>query len=272
MMTLRRLRRITSPGNGKLVPLLPSQRPLPNILRILFLTFMCCLLTGCAAISTTYDVATGTVNGGVSVVKGTCDVTVGTTKAIYHGAKGTYNFAAGTTKTVYHIGEFTFEVVQAPLDWPLLNGDIDTIDGLPVKEAIQQGRVKNSPYTVGGTTYYPMSIETAQTYVETGTASWYGYETRRKRGGYMTANGEAFDPRGLTAAHKLLPLPTNVRVTNLENNRSIIVRVNDRGPFPCKANPRSGERIIDLSFAAAKKLGYHDKGTALVRVEAIPTG
>jgi rare lipoprotein A len=269
---MRRLRQITSPGIGKRAPFSLIQRLLPRALAILCSSLVCGILTGCAAISTTYDVAKGTVNGGASVVKGTCNVTAGTTKAVYRGAKGTYNVAAGTTKTVYRIGEFSFEVVRAPLDWPLLNNNIDTIDGLPVKEAIRQGRVKNSPYTVAGTTYYPMSVDAAQSYVETGVASWYGYETRRKRGGYMTANGEAFNPRGLTAAHKLLPLPTNVRVTNLENNRSIIVRVNDRGPFPCAKNPRSGERIIDLSLAAAKKLGYYDKGTALVRVEAIPAG
>ena len=85
----------------------------------------------------------------------------------------------------------------------------------------------------------------------------------------MTANGERFNPKGLTAAHKYLPLPINVRVTNLENRRSIIVRVNDRGPFPCKQNPRSGERIIDLSMGAAKRLGYYEKGTARVKVEVV---
>ena len=230
------------------------------------------LFAGCAAITTTYDVTKGTVVGGATVVKGTYNFTKGTTKAAYRGITGTYDLAADTTKTVYKIGEFTFEVVRAPLDWPLLSDDIDTIDGLPVKEAIRQGRVKNSPYTVNGESYRPMSVAAAQSYSETGVASWYGYETRRKRGGHMTANGEAFNPRALTAAHKLLPLPTNVRVTNLENNRSIIVRVNDRGPFNCKQNPRSGDRIIDLSMAAAKKLGFHDEGTARVRVEAIPVG
>ncbi len=85
----------------------------------------------------------------------------------------------------------------------------------------------------------------------------------------MTANGEAFNPKALTAAHKHLPLPTNVRVTNLENGRSIIVRVNDRGPFPSAHNPRSGRRIIDLSQAAAKRLGFYRKGTARVRVQTI---
>lgn len=78
----------------------------------------------------------------------------------------------------------------------------------------------------------------------------------------MTANGEAFDPDGLSAAHKYLPLPTFVRITNLDNGRELVLRVNDRGPFV-------EGRIIDLSLAAAKKLGFHEKGTARVRVETI---
>lgn len=85
----------------------------------------------------------------------------------------------------------------------------------------------------------------------------------------MTANGEKFSPYALTAAHKYLPLPINAKVTNLSNNRSIIVRVNDRGPFPSRNNPHSGKRIIDLSMGAAKKLGFYHKGTARVRVEVI---
>lgn len=211
----------------------------------------CLILSGCAMITTPYKVAKVTVKGGIS------------------GIKGTYGLAAGTTKTIYKIGEFTFEVIQAPLDWPLLNEDIETIDGLPVKEAIRQGRVKDTPYTVGGKTYHPMSVEMAKNYSESGIASWYGYETLRRKGGRMTANGEAFNPRGLTAAHKYLPLPTNVEVTNLENDRSIIVRVNDRGPFPAANNPGSGDRIIDLSMRAAKRLGFYKKGTARVKVEAV---
>jgi len=217
------------------------------------------LMAGCAVVR-------GTAGG----VKKTYNVTKGTVKAGIWGAKKTYRITAGTTKTIYKIGEFTFEVVRAPMDWPLLNPDIETIDGLPVKEAIRQGRVKNAPYTVKGKRYCPMSVEAAQSYGEIGIASWYGYETRRKRGGHMTANGEAFNPRGLTAAHKYLPLPTNVKVTNLENRRYIIVRVNDRGPFPSKNNPRSGDRIIDLSMGAAKRLGFYEKGTVQVKVETIP--
>ena len=80
----------------------------------------------------------------------------------------------------------------------------------------------------------------------------------------MTANGEVFDPGELTAAHKHLPLPTYVKVINLENARSIIVRVNDRGPF------KKG-RIIDLSAGAARRLGFYEKGTAWVQVKTVPT-
>ena len=208
-------------------------------------------MSGCSALKTTYQVGKGTVNGTVWVVK------------------GAYNLTAGTTKLVYKIGKFSFEVVKAPLDWPLTNEEIETIDGLPVKEAIAQGRVKNSPYTVKGETYYPMTVAEAQAYEEEGIASWYGNETLRQKDGHMTANGEAFNPKALSAAHKLLPLPANVMVTNLDNGRSVIVRVNDRGPFPSIHNADSGKRVIDLSAAAAKKLGYYRQGTARVRVQAI---
>ncbi|MFQ5451114.1 MAG: septal ring lytic transglycosylase RlpA family protein [Nitrospinaceae bacterium] len=211
----------------------------------------CLLLTGCGAIKKTYRVGKGTVKGTVWAVK------------------GAYKFTRGTTKIAYKIGKFTFEVVKAPLGWPLMNEEIETIDGLPVKEAIRQGRVKNSPYTVKGKRYYPMTVARAQDYEEVGIASWYGNETLLQKGGHMTANGEAFNPKALSAAHKHLPLPTNVMVTNLENGRSVIVRVNDRGPFPSRHNPRSGKRIIDLSRAAAKKLGFYRKGTARVRVKTL---
>jgi rare lipoprotein A len=217
----------------------------------LFLIYCFLVLEGCAVVTVPYKIVKGTLKGSIWVVK------------------GTYELTAGTTKLIYKIGEFTFEVVRAPLEWSLLNKDIETIDGLPAKEAIRLNRVKNSPYTVHGKTYYPMSMAEAKHYSETGMASWYGYETSQKKEGYMTANGEAFHPDGLTAAHKYLPLPTHVKVTNLENDRSIIVRVNDRGPFPTKQNPKSGDRIIDLSAGAAKRLGFYEKGTTKVEVEAI---
>jgi len=199
---------------------------------------------------------------GCAVVEGTYDVVAGTVKGVYY-------VTTGTAKAVYHVGEFAFNVVKAPIEWSLMNDDIETIDGLPVKEAIRQGRVKNSPYRVKGKRYYPMTVAKAQRYKETGIASWYGDETLRQKDGHMTANGEAFNPNALSAAHKHLPLPTNVKVTNLQNGRSVIVRVNDRGPFPSDHNPASGRRIIDLSYAAAKQLDFHRKGTARVRVETI---
>ncbi|MCF8104693.1 MAG: septal ring lytic transglycosylase RlpA family protein [Desulfohalobiaceae bacterium] len=147
------------------------------------------------------------------------------------------------------------------MDWPMTK-DYQSIDGLPPKVAIGKGRVKKAPYVVMGKRYVPMSVEKSRSYREIGIASWYGQETLRQKGGTMTANGEAFDPGQLTAAHKHLPLPTYVRVTNLQNRRSIIVRVNDRGPFV-------PGRIIDMSAGAAKRLGFYEQGTARVQVETV---
>lgn len=193
-------------------------------------------------------------------------IACGVVRTTYRLTKGTVVMAYKVTRfagsTVYTVGDFTFDVVTAPLSWPLVHEDIESIDGLSPKEAIAQGRVKASPYVVRGRRYVPMTVARAQTYRETGVASWYGMETYRQRGGHMTANGEAFNPNGLSAAHKHLPLPTFVRVTNLSNRRSIVVRVNDRGPFV-------DGRIIDLSAGAAKKLGFYKKGTARVRVETV---
>jgi len=189
-------------------------------------------------------------------------LTKGTVKATYKASKGVVKLGIGTGKVLYKIGKFTFKVIMAPIEWPLTHEEIDSIDGLSPKEAIRKGKVKNSPYVVNGRRYVPMSIDKARRYREVGIASWYGYETLRKKGGYMTANGEAFDPDRLTAAHKYLPLPTYVKITNLENNRSIIVRVNDRGPFV-------KGRIIDLSAGAARRLGFYKKGTARVLVETV---
>lgn len=108
------------------------------------------------------------------------------------------------------------------------------------------------PYEEDGSWYYPRE---QPEYDETGIASWYGPNFHHKR----TANGELFDADGLTAAHPTLPMPVNVRVTNLENGKSLVLRVNDRGPF-------SHNRIIDVSERAAQLLGFHEKGTAEVRV------
>jgi rare lipoprotein A len=113
-----------------------------------------------------------------------------------------------------------------------------------------------SPYTVNGMEYRVLT--TAAGYREEGIASWYG----TKFHGNKTANGEVYDVYLPSAAHRSLPIPSYVRVTNLQNGRAVTVRVNDRGPF----HP---DRIIDLSYAAAVKLGMVQHGTARVRVEAI---
>ncbi|MBW1697135.1 MAG: septal ring lytic transglycosylase RlpA family protein [Deltaproteobacteria bacterium] len=205
---------------------------------------VCLFVFSCGAIKTGYHLTKGTITGTYKLTKAVVKAT------------------AGTGKTIYKIGEFSFEVVMAPMSWPLIREEIDSIDGLPPKEAIRQKRVKTAPYIVNGKQYIPMTPDAARTYREVGIASWYGYETYRRKGGRMTANGEVFHPMGLNAAHKHLPLPTYVRVTNLENRKSIIVRVNDRGPFV-------KGRIIDLSAGAAKRLGFYEKGTARVLVEAL---
>lgn len=114
-------------------------------------------------------------------------------------------------------------------------------------------------YTVRGKTYHP--LQSAQNFVETGVASWYGPGFHGKK----TSNGERYNQNAMTAAHKLLPFGTRLRVTNLENGRVTEVRINDRGPFV-------GSRIIDLSRAAAKDLGMLGKGTAKVRLVALEDG
>lgn len=114
-------------------------------------------------------------------------------------------------------------------------------------------------YEVLGRRYVVM--RSASGYAETGIASWYGTKFHGRR----TSSGERYDMYGMTAAHKTLPLPTFVEVTNLGNGRRAVVKVNDRGPF-------HENRLIDLSYAAARKLGVYPAGTAVVRVRAIDPG
>ncbi|MDR3346932.1 MAG: septal ring lytic transglycosylase RlpA family protein [Campylobacteraceae bacterium] len=127
------------------------------------------------------------------------------------------------------------------------------------------GEVKNSPavhqatmkpYKIAGKTYYPTLVSTGDTF--SGVASWYGSDFHGKK----TSNGEVYDMHKMTAAHKTFPMNTIVRVTNTKNNKSIIVRVNDRGPFV-------KSRIIDLSYAAASALDVANAGTAPVVVEVL---
>ncbi|WP_368744684.1 septal ring lytic transglycosylase RlpA family protein, partial [Desertibaculum subflavum] len=115
-----------------------------------------------------------------------------------------------------------------------------------------------NPYQINGVWYYPQENPN---YDETGIASWYGPGFHGK----STANGETYDQNELTAAHQTLPMPSFVRVTNLENGRSIVVRVNDRGPF-------ANGRIIDMTRRGSQLLGFHERGTARVRVQAVPGG
>lgn len=112
------------------------------------------------------------------------------------------------------------------------------------------------PYKVAGRWYHP--VDNAKAYDQTGIASWYGRDFHGKQ----TANGERYDMHALSAAHTTLPMPTLMRVTNLENGRSVVVRVNDRGPFV-------KNRLIDLSLAAARQLGYERQGTTRVRVQSL---
>ena len=116
--------------------------------------------------------------------------------------------------------------------------------------------LKRNQYEVFGKIYETMS--SAEGYLEIGIASWYG----KKFQGNLTASGEIYDMGLMTAAHRALPLPTFVKVTNLENGKKTVVKVNDRGPF-------HDDRLIDLSYAAAVELGFHEEGLTTVVVEAI---
>jgi rare lipoprotein A len=126
--------------------------------------------------------------------------------------------------------------------------------GKPVPKGGGKYRV-GDPYVIAGRTYVPQD-DTG--YRAEGLASWYGTDFH----GRLTANGEVYDMYALSAAHPTLPLPSYVRVTNLENRRSVVVRVNDRGPY-------HDNRVIDVSVRAAKILGFFDRGTAQVRVEYV---
>jgi len=128
-------------------------------------------------------------------------------------------------------------------------------DAIPRKENRTLAGNKN-PYTIMGTTYHLIKDEAS--YKERGYASWYG----KKFNGFKTSNGEIYDMYAMTAAHKTLPIPSYVRVTNVENGRTVVVRVNDRGPF-------HAGRVIDLSYAAAQRIGIHKAGTGLVDVEIV---
>jgi rare lipoprotein A len=155
--------------------------------------------------------------------------------------------ADGRAPERYHI-----EQDAAPL-LPISQAEV--FDAIPQADPILTfGNM--SPYSIDGVSY--TVLEDYRNYREQGTASWYG----TKFSGHKTSNGELYDLYQPSAAHKTLPIPSYARVTNLHNGKTIVVRVNDRGPF----HP---DRIIDLSYAAAVKLGYMEQGTARVEVEVI---
>jgi len=130
-------------------------------------------------------------------------------------------------------------------------------DAVPKPEVLH--RFANRPYQVFGKDYVPLTA--LGEFRQRGLGSWYG----RRYHGNRTSSGERYDMYAMTAAHPTLPIPSYARVTNPANGRSVVVRVNDRGPF-------HADRIIDLSYAAAWKLGYVEAGSALVEVESLPPG
>jgi rare lipoprotein A len=140
-------------------------------------------------------------------------------------------------------------------------GVLEPLDVSKIKPVIPRveprtGAGNKSPYTIDGHVYNVLKSEAG--YTEVGVASWYG----RKFQGFLTANGEKYDMFQLSAAHTTLPIPSYAKVTNLDNGKTVVVRINDRGPF----HPG---RIIDMSYAAAVSLGYAGSGTARVKVEAV---
>ena len=145
---------------------------------------------------------------------------------------------------------------DGPGDNPPAN--LDSIpDAVPKLEPIHRGASR--PYTVMGRAYMPMTA--LARYKARGTATWYG----RRYHGKKTSSGEIYDMYAMTAAHTTLPIPSYARVTNLANGKSVVVRINDRGPF-------IGDRVIDLSYTAAYKLGLLANGSAMVEVESILPG
>jgi rare lipoprotein A len=130
-------------------------------------------------------------------------------------------------------------------------------DAVPIDEPFH--RYANRPYTVFGETYVP--VVNKEPRKERGLASWYG----RKFHGQKTSSGETYDMFAMTAAHKTMPIPSYARVTNVKNGKSVVVRINDRGPF-------HSQRIIDLSYAAAARIGIVGAGSGLVEVERVFSG
>ncbi|MBE0484961.1 septal ring lytic transglycosylase RlpA family protein [Marinobacter sp.] len=151
-----------------------------------------------------------------------------------------------------HSSRYTLKQDRAPSG----NFDVSGLQDAVPRYEPPRNAGNMAEYQVWGKTYRVMDSNDG--YVARGVASWYG----EKFHGHKTSNGEVFDMYSMSAAHKSLRIPSYARVTNLDNGKSVIVRVNDRGPF-------HGDRLIDLSYAAAKKLDYKSRGTARVEIESI---
>jgi rare lipoprotein A len=137
-------------------------------------------------------------------------------------------------------------------------GDLAAVpDARPRVEPLN--KFANKPYEVFGKKYVPLA--SLQAYKQRGVASWYG----KRFHGQKTASGETYDMYAMTAAHPILPIPSYARVTSVKNGRQVIVRINDRGPF-------HGGRVIDLSYAAAYRLGLIDSGSGEVEIQSIVPG
>ena len=137
-----------------------------------------------------------------------------------------------------------------------LDVDLDTISDAVPREEPRSPTGNRPEYEVLGTVYKLM--ENPEGYEEEGMASWYGEEFQGRR----TSSGEPYDLYAMTAAHRTLPLPSYVEITNVENGKRVVVRVNDRGPF-------HGGRLVDVSYAAAHRLGMLGRGTARVRIRVL---
>lgn len=162
-------------------------------------------------------------------------------------------FSGKTTKPSIFSKKGGYYLDDGPGDNPPV--DLASIpDAVPRYEPLREANMR--PYVALGKSYRPMTG--LESYRERGIASWYG----RRYHGQKTASGEIYDMYGMTGAHPILPLPSYVRVTNLRNGRSVVIRLNDRGPF-------LSDRLIDLSYTAAYKLDLLDGGSSLVEVETI---
>ncbi len=169
-------------------------------------------------------------------------------------------YPKGKTSRSYHVKKSKPKTAKKQvMDRKINPDDLDAIDGSTIDNEGQYiGYFKiGNPYDIEGLEYVPQDYEDFE---ETGTASWYGDQFNGKK----TANGEYYNMHSMTAAHPTLPLPSLVRVTNLRNGKSVIARVNDRGPF-------SKNRVIDVSEKAAIALDFKNKGTTEVKVEFLKT-